>query len=205
MIQIKEAIIVEGRYDCNTLHQLVDAVIIETGGFRIFNDKERLQMIRRIAQVRGILILTDSDGAGFVIRNFLKGALPTEQVKHAYIPDIAGKEHRKRKAGKEGKLGVEGMRPDILLQALQKAGATILDAHTLQSSIPQNRINKADLYAWGLSGTADSAVRRKKLLQRLQLPEHMSANALLDFINAVSDSQAIEEILQQMDEDNTHY
>ncbi len=199
MIHMKEAIIVEGRYDCNTLHQIVDTVIIETGGFRIFSDKERIQMIRRIAQVRGIVILTDSDGAGFVIRNFLKGALPAGQVKHAYIPDVAGKERRKRKAGKEGKLGVEGMRPAVLLQALQQAGATILEGESLAATAQQKKITKADLYALGLSGTQDSAARRKQLLQRLQLPEHMSANALLDFINAITDADTLEEIMSKID------
>lgn len=203
MIHIKEAIIVEGRYDSNTLHQIVDAVIIETGGFRIFNDKERLKMIRKIAQKRGILILTDSDGAGFVIRNFLKGAIPANQIKHAYIPDIFGKEHRKRKAGKEGKIGVEGMRPAIIVDALRKAGAAILeDSEKEQEGIAQTHITKSDFYAWGLSGRTDSAARRKLLLQKLQLPEHMTANALLQFINAVADAQTVAEIIQQID-DNT--
>ena len=126
MIEIKEAIIVEGRYDIQTLKQCVDTVILQTGGFRIFKDKERLQMIRKIAQKRGILILTDSDGAGLVIRNFLKGAIPTNQVKHAYIPEILGKESRKRHASKAGTLGVEGMSQDVLKNALISAGATIL-------------------------------------------------------------------------------
>ncbi len=202
MIHIKEAIIVEGRYDCNTLHQIVDTVILETGGFRIFNDKERIQMIRRIAQVRGIVILTDSDGAGFVIRNFLKGALPAGQAKHAYIPDVAGKERRKRKAGKEGKLGVEGMQPAVLLHALQQAGVVILDENTIAVDAQRKKITKADLYAWGLSGTKESAVRRKLLLHRLQLPEHMSANALLDFVNAVTDADTLEEILSKIDENS---
>lgn len=197
MIKIQEAIIVEGRYDVNVLRQLVDTVILETGGFRIFNDQERLSMIRRIAAVRGILILTDSDGAGFVIRNFLKGALPTEQVKHAYVPDIMGKERRKRKSSCEGKLGVEGMPPDILLRALRQAGATFLEEGT--GAQPQDKLVKADLYALGLSGHKDSQSRRRKLLHKMQLPEHLSSNALLDFLNAVSGREAIQKYLAEID------
>ncbi len=193
MIKIKEAILVEGKYDVNTLRQVVDTVVIETGGFRIFNDKERMQMIRRIAAKRGILILTDSDGAGFVIRNFLKGALPASQVKHAYIPDIMGKESRKAHASKEGKLGVEGMRPDVLRSVLARAGATLLDGGAEAGVCPA--ITKADLYALGLSGGPQSAKRRQLLLKELELPAHMSANALLDFLNAVSDTGEIQNIL----------
>lgn len=127
MIRIREAVLVEGRYDVNTLRQIVDTVVLETGGFRIFSDDDQLRLIRRIAVVRGLIILTDSDGAGFVIRNYLKGVLPNEQIRQAYIPDIAGKEARKRKISKEGKLGVEGMRPEIIQKALLDAGATVLE------------------------------------------------------------------------------
>ena len=122
MIRIREAIIVEGRYDKNTLAQIVDAPILETSGFGIFHDSQRLALLRRLAETRGIIVLTDSDGAGFVIRNYLRGAIDPAQVKHAYIPDVAGKERRKRTASKEGKLGVEGMRPEVLLEALRCAG-----------------------------------------------------------------------------------
>ena len=125
MLRIREAIVVEGRYDKNTLSQVVDGVILETSGFSIFQDSEKLNLLRRLAAQRGLIILTDSDGAGFVIRNFLKGAIPPEQVKHAYVPDIYGKERRKRAPGKEGKLGVEGMDPEVLRQALLRAGATV--------------------------------------------------------------------------------
>ena len=130
MLKIQEAIVVEGRYDKNTLSQLVDTVILETAGFGIFKDKEKLSLLRKIGEKRGLIILTDSDGAGFVIRNYLKGALPQDQVKHAYVPDLFGKEKRKRKPGKEGKLGVEGMRPEVLEKALCRAGATILEGET---------------------------------------------------------------------------
>ena len=123
MIRIREAIIVEGRYDKNTLAQVVDAPILETSGFGIFHDSQRLALLRRLAETRGIIVLTDSDGAGFVIRNYLRGAIDPTQVKHAYIPDVAGKERRKRTASKEGKLGVEGMRPEVLLEALRRASA----------------------------------------------------------------------------------
>ena len=127
MRKIKEVIVVEGRYDKNTLAQVVDATVVTLGGFAVFNDKEKVAFLRRLAAERGLIVLTDSDGAGFVIRNYLKGALPKEQVKQAYIPDIHGKEKRKRAPGKEGKLGVEGMKPEVILEALRRAGATFLD------------------------------------------------------------------------------
>ena len=179
--KIREVIVVEGRYDKNALLQVVDATVVETGGFGVFNDKEKLAFFRRLAESRGIIVLTDSDGAGFVIRNYLKGAIPKEQIKQAYIPDIYGKERRKTAPGKEGKLGVEGMRPEILLQALERAGATFEDGE----SAPRGArpITKADLYELGLTGRADSAARRAELLRKLELPEHMTANALLEALN----------------------
>ena len=125
MVKIKEAIVVEGRYDKNTLSQIVDAPIFETSGFGIMNDPQQLKLLRRVAQNRGLIVLTDSDGAGFVIRNYLKSAISPEHLKHAYIPDMPGKERRKTAPGKEGKLGVEGMRPEVILDALKRAGATI--------------------------------------------------------------------------------
>ena len=195
MIRIREAILVEGRYDVNTIKQVVDTVVLETGGFRIFNDKDRVKLIRRIAQTRGLIVLTDSDGAGFVIRNYLKGTLAGCNVKQAYIPDILGKEKRKRHASKEGKLGVEGMDPTVIEQVLRRAGATFEDTQE-NSSNPSPRITKADFFAWGLSGGADSAERRKKLLKSMELPEYMSANALLEYINAVGTRHEIETILQ---------
>ena len=170
MRRVREAIVVEGRYDKNTLSQVVDTVILETAGFGVFKDQERLALLRRLAQQRGIIVLTDSDGAGFVIRNFLKGAIPPEQVKHAYIPDIRGKERRKRAPGKEGKLGVEGMPPQLLLEALERAGATFLDGDGPRS--PRGERTPAQLYVLGLTGRPDSAQRRQALLKRLDLPEH---------------------------------
>ncbi len=180
MIRVRQAIVVEGRYDKNTLRQIVDAPIFETGGFGVMNNREQLNFLREVAQRRGLIILTDSDGAGFVIRNYLKGALPKDKVLHAYIPDIAGKERRKRHAGKEGKLGVEGMTPEVLMAALRAAGAEIEGESAAPAGEP---ITKADLFELGLSGGPDSAARRKALQKELALPEHLSANALLEALN----------------------
>lgn len=182
MIRIREAIVVEGRYDKNTLSQLVDAPIFETSGFGVMNNRELLTFLREVARRRGLIILTDSDGAGFVIRNYLKGALPKEQVLHAYIPDVFGKERRKRQAGKEGKLGVEGMTPEILLAALRDAGAHI-EGETAQAA--GEPISKLDLFELGFSGTADSSNRRAALKRELSLPEHLSTNGLLDALNVL--------------------
>ena len=187
MLKIREAIVVEGRYDKNTLSQVVDTVILETAGFGIFRDEETLALLRRIGAKRGLILLTDSDGAGFVIRNYLRGAIDPAQVKHAYIPDVAGKERRKRTASKEGKLGVEGMRPEVLLEALRRAGATIEGE---EAPPPGARITKADLYAAGLTGGADSRAARQRLLEQLDLPEHLSTNALLEVLNALMTREA---------------
>lgn len=177
--RIEEVIVVEGRYDRNMLLQVVDATVVETGGFSVFNDREKLAFLRKLAQKRGLILLTDSDGAGFVIRNYLKGTIPKEQVKQAYIPDIPGKERRKRKAGKEGKLGVEGMTPEILLQALRRGGATFAGEAAPSAAIP---ITKADLLDRGLIGPG-STQKRQQLLKNLELPEHLSPNALLETLN----------------------
>ncbi|MBQ7566755.1 MAG: DUF4093 domain-containing protein [Oscillospiraceae bacterium] len=177
MIRVRQAIIVEGRYDKNTLSQLVDAPIFTTDGFGILSDKEKLAFFRRVAETRGIIILTDPDGAGFLIRNYLKGALPRENVWHAYIPDIYGKERRKSAPGKEGKLGVEGMDAETLLRALRESGALTDEAP------PREPITHADLYELGLSGKKDSAGKRQTLLAALCLPSRMSTNAMLDAVN----------------------
>ena len=179
MVKIREAIVVEGRYDKNTLSQIVDAPILETSGFGIMKDKQQLRLLRQVAQSRGIIIFTDSDGAGFVIRNFLKGAIEAKYVKHAYIPDIPGKERRKTASGKEGKLGVEGMKPEIILDALRRAGATIEG----ESVSPKAQITKQDLMELGLSGSPNSSEKRAELLKKLDFPEHMSANAMLQALN----------------------
>ena len=177
--KIREVIVVEGRYDKNALLQVVDATVVETGGFGVFNDKEKLAFFRRLAESRGLILLTDSDGAGFVIRNYLKGALPKDKIRQAYVPDIYGKERRKSKAGKEGKLGVEGMRPEVLLEALRRCGATFEGVETVT---PAPAITKADMMEKGLVGP-NSEQKRKELLQKLQLPGHMNANALLEALN----------------------
>ena len=179
---IREVIVVEGRYDKNALSQVVDATIITLGGFAVFNDREKLAFLRRLAEQRGLIVLTDSDGAGFVIRNYLKGALPRDRVKQAYIPDIPGKERRKRTPGKEGKLGVEGMKPAVLLEALRRAGATFADEETVGER-RKDPITKADLFALGLTGGTDSAAKRRALLKRMDLPEHLTPNGMLEALN----------------------
>ncbi len=183
MVKIREAIVVEGRYDKNTLRQIIDAPIFETHGFSVMNNNEMLKFLRGIAEKRGLIILTDSDGAGFVIRNYLKGAIQKGRVLQAYIPDVAGKESRKRTAGKEGKLGVEGMTPEVLLDALRRAGATI------EGEAPAKRANitKKDLYDLHLTGWPDSQTRREQLKQKLGLPKHLSTNGLLDALNIMFD------------------
>ena len=195
MLRIREAIVVEGRYDKNTLSQLVDTVILETAGFGIFKDKQTLALLRRLGEKRGLIILTDSDGAGFVIRNHLKGALPKDQVKHAYIPDLYGKEKRKRHPGKEGKLGVEGMSPQVLERALRQAGATILEEEAPQAPQP---LTKADLFACGLSGGEGSREKRQKLLKKLDLPAHLSPNAMLPILSALYDRQTLLEEMETL-------
>ena len=180
MVKIREAIVVEGRYDKNTLSQVVDAPILETAGFGIMKDKAQLALLRRVAKERGIIVFTDSDGAGFVIRNFLKGAIPARYLKHAYIPDVYGKERRKAAPGKEGKLGVEGMKPQVILECLSRAGATLEGEDARET---RQEITKLDLVEVGLSGGQGSEARRKELLKKLRLPEHMSPNAMLQALN----------------------
>lgn len=182
MVKIKQAIVVEGKYDKNTLHQIVDTAIFTTDGFGGMTDRVFLDFLRSVAKTKGLIILTDSDGAGFVIRNRLKSALPKQGVLHAYIPDVYGKEKRKTAPGKEGKLGVEGMSREVLLQALTNAGA---DFEEEQEALPKEPITKADLYELGLSGHPDSKAKRLALLKKLNFPEHMSANAMLEALNAL--------------------
>ena len=195
MVKIKEAIVVEGRYDKNTLGQIVDAPILETAGFGIFKDKQQLALLRRVAETRGLIIFTDSDGAGFVIRNHLKSVIPAKFLKHAYIPDIFGKEKRKAAPGKEGKLGVEGMRPEIILDALRKAGAT-MDGEEVTS---RQQITKQDLMELGLSGSKDSSILRLQLMKKLDLPQHMSANAMLQALNLLYSLEELVEIVETLE------
>ena len=192
MVKIREAIVVEGRYDKNTLSQIVDAPILETNGFGIFKDKKQMQLLRQVAQKRGLIVFTDSDGAGFVIRNHIKSAIPGKFLKHAYTPDILGKERRKTAPGKEGKLGVEGMTREVILEALRKAGATLEGENSTVSS----QITKQDLMELGLSGGADASAKRLALLKKLNLPEHMSANAMLQALNLLCTLEELEELMK---------
>ncbi|MGN1003166.1 MAG: toprim domain-containing protein [Oscillospiraceae bacterium] len=190
---IREVIVVEGRYDKNTLSQIVDATIVETGGFAVFRDREKQAMLRTLAEKRGLILLTDSDGGGLVIRNFLRGIVPKEYIKNAYIPDVEGKEKRKSSPSKEGKLGVEGMEPEVLLSALRRAGATF-EGEVGEKGYSRP-ITKADLYRLGLSGGADSAAKRRALQKSLALPEKMSANSLLQVLNIITTKAELEELL----------
>lgn len=193
MVKIREAIVVEGRYDKNTLSQVVDAPILETAGFGIFKDRQQMALLRRVAEKRGLIVFTDSDGAGFVIRNHIKSAIPGKYLKHAYIPDIPGKERRKSAPGREGKLGVEGMTPEVILAALRNAGATIEGEETTSSG----GITKQDLMALGLSGGSNAGEKRKALLKKLSLPEHMSANAMLQALNLLYTREELEQMLNE--------
>lgn len=194
MVRIREAILVEGRYDKNTLLQIVDAPVFETAGFGIFKNKEQMALLRRIAEVRGLIVFTDADGAGFVIRNHIKSAIPNQYLKHAYTPDIPGKERRKTAPGKEGKLGVEGMTPEIILDALRRAGATIEG----EEAPCQGMLTKLDLCDLGLSGRPDSRARRLALQKLLNLPEHMSANALLEALNLLYTKEEIYRLAESL-------
>ena len=191
MISVKEAIIVEGRYDKIKLSGIVDAPIIETNGFRVFSDKEKQALIRDIAAKRGILVLTDSDGAGFVIRNFLRGAVPKQQIKHCYIPQIEGKERRKPQKSKEGLLGVEGVTDEIIIDAIRKSGATILGEEQKQ----RQEITKADLFELGLTGGENSAQKRQELLKKLNMPTYLSTNALLTALNCLYSLEEIKRLV----------
>ena len=195
MIRIRQAIVVEGRYDKNTLSQIVDAPIFETSGFGIMKDKKQLAFLRKVAQTRGLIVFTDSDGAGFVIRNFLKSAIEPKYLLHAYIPDIPGKEKRKSAPGKEGKLGVEGMHPEVILDALRKSGATVEGEGTAPK---QPSITKQDLMELGLSGGKDASFLRQRLLKKIDLPEHMSANAMLQALNILYDFEQLKDLIDQL-------
>jgi ribonuclease M5 len=194
LIKVKEAIIVEGKYDKIKLSSVIDGLIIETHGFRIFRDKERMDFIRRLADTRGILILTDSDGAGFLIRNYLTGSIAPEKIKHAYIPDILGKERRKQKPSKEGKLGVEGVPVKTIVEALNRAGVVCGDVEA-----PAGRkITKTDLYLAGLSGGENSTQKRQKLLKELSLPEHLAPNSLVGVLNSIMSYEEFQLLLDKL-------
>lgn len=191
MIKISQAIVVEGRYDKNTLSQIVDAPIFETSGFHIMKDKATQALLRSVAMERGLIVFTDSDGGGFVIRNFLKQIIPAQYLFHAYIPDIYGKEKRKSAPGKEGKLGLEGMSREVILTALENCGANF---HPNE----KQPITKQHLFALGLSGQANSSILRKQLLKKLELPEHMSANAMLQALDVLYSPEELADILKEL-------
>lgn len=178
MIKICEAVIVEGKYDKIKLSNFLDALIVETNGFGIYKDKERLAFIRRLAMERGIILLTDSDHSGFQIRNYIANGIPKDRIKHLYIPDIYGREKRKKEPSKEGKLGVEGISDDILIKLFQSIGVEC------RSILPKDRITNYDLFAAGVSGSANASQKRKKLLRSLDLPEFLSVNSLLSYLNS---------------------
>lgn len=194
MLKLKEAVIVEGRYDKIKLKSLVDAPIIETNGFRIFSDKEKQNLIRQIADLRGILVLTDSDGAGFVIRNFLRGVVDKSKIKHCYIPQIEGKEKRKSQKGKEGLLGVEGVSDEVIISAIKASGAEIIGEREEFSA----DIAKSDLFYLGLTGAENADKNRKKLLNYLNLPSYLSTNAILTALNCLYSLEELKNICEKI-------
>ncbi|MBR5808555.1 MAG: DUF4093 domain-containing protein [Clostridia bacterium] len=198
MLSIKEAIIVEGKYDKIKLSGFLDSFIFVADGFSIFNNKKDQQTIKTLAEKTGIVILTDSDSAGIKIRNFIKQLVPKEQVKHAYIPEVEGKEKRKTVAGKEGLLGVEGITEEIITDALIKSGCTICG----ESEKPKSKLTKTDFYKMGLSGGEKSAELRRELALKLGLPSKLSANMLLEAVNRMSDRETVEEYISIIKRDS---
>ena len=198
MIKIKQAVIVEGKYDKIKVSNILDTLIIETDGFGIFKDKNKQKLIRRLAEARGILILTDSDSAGFTIRSFLNGIVPQEQLVNVYIPDIFGKEKRKSEPSKEGKLGVEGVKSDVIIDALKKAGVEF-DVGT-EKQINTHPVTKTDFFLDGLSGGKGSAEKRARFLKQLDLPEHLSSNSMLKLINSFMDFDDYKREIQKLNE-----
>lgn len=198
MVKIREAIVVEGRYDKNTLSQILDATILETSGFGIFKDKQQMDLLRRVAEKRGLIVFTDSDGAGFVIRNHIKSAIPAKHLKHAYTPDIFGKERRKTAPGKEGKLGVEGMDREVILESLRRAGATF-DGETVTTD---TQITKQDMMHLGLSGGKDSSAKRIALMKMLKLPERLSANAFLEAVNLLCTREEFLSLTEKLEQND---
>ena len=196
MIKIKEAVIVEGKYDKIKLSSLIDGLIIETGGFQIFSDREKIELLRRLADTRGLLILTDSDSAGFLVRNHIQSCIPKEKIRHAYIPDLYGKEKRKLHPSKEGKLGVEGIDPEILLESIRRSGASAIEE--AGSSEEKRKITKLDLYEDGFSGGADSSKKRQVLLRELGLPERLTAKALVPVLNSLVNYEEYQKVVKKI-------
>lgn len=199
MLSTDEVIIVEGRYDKNTLSQVINAEIIETSGFAIYNNTQLQKMLRRIVESRMLVVMTDSDHSGFQIRNYIKSIIPAERLRHAYIPDIAGKEKRKTHASKEGKLGVEGMKPDVIIRALTGAGVVFneMGPGAMPLSEP---ITKTDLFKLGLSGGPNSSEKRRKLTKMLDIPENISTNALLPVLNIFYERRDFIDLIEMLDD-----
>ena len=195
MIKLNEAVIVEGRYDKILLRGFIDAPIIETGGFRVFKDKEKQKLIRKLSETRGIIIMTDSDSAGFVIRNFLRGIVSAGKIKHCYIPQIRGKEKRKAEVSKEGYLCVEGLDEKTIIEALERSGVNICSK---SAETEFEEITKADFYELGLSGKENSAKLREKLLKKLGMPTYLSANAFLAVLNCFYSKKDLLDILREI-------
>lgn len=192
MLKIKEAVIVEGRYDKLKLSNILDTLIVETNGFGIYNDKAKLKFIKKLAQERGIIVLTDSDHSGFQIRHYLSSGVPKDRIKHIYIPDIYGKEKRKKEPSKEGKLGVEGMSEKLLLDLFNKANVSS------ENVLLENPVTNYDLFDMGFSGTPNAKANKKKLLKALDLPEFLSTNSLLSYINSAMSRGEFEELVSRL-------
>lgn len=193
MIHLKQAIVVEGKYDRIRLSSIVDALVVETGGFRIYRDEKKCNLLRKLEKERGLIILTDSDAAGFQIRGFLRSiAGENADITEVYIPDLYGKEKRKMEASKEGKLGVEGMSEEILLSAFERAGVM---KKSSKSKNP-DPISQVDFYEWGLSGGKDSKNKREILLKKLDFPSYLTGKALINALNALYSKKNLEQDLR---------
>lgn len=199
MVKVREVLVVEGKYDKIRLSSLVDALIVETNGFGIFRDAEQMALLRRLAAERGLIVLTDSDSAGFVIRDHLSGSIPAAQIKHAYVPEVVGKERRKAQPSKEGLLGVEGLNSEVLLAALRRTGATLEEDGETAAPAGDAAVTKAQFYADGFTGCPDSAQRRRRLLVQLGLPQKLSANRLLAVINATMTAEEYRRAVEEID------
>lgn len=194
MIKLDRPVIVEGKYDIIKLSGIIDSLIIKTDGFGIFKDKEKQALLRRLASEKGIIVLTDSDSAGFLIRNFINSTVPKDKITHVYIPDVFGKEKRKTEKSKEGKLGVEGISEKLLLEAFTKAGVIASQSENTERQL----ITNIDLYEYGLTGRENSSEKRKLLLKRLALPERLSTSSLIKTLNTFVTYEEFTETLKEL-------
>ena len=201
MLKVEQAIVVEGKYDKIKLESIIDATIVVTNGYGIFKDREKLELIRFYARKKGIIILTDSDGAGFKIRGFLKGSVPEGSIKNVYIPDIFGKEKRKVKPSAEGKLGVEGIKKELIVEAFRKAGINFVSEEGAEKT-ERNPVTRTDIYEAGLTGTPDSSEKRKKLLKKLGLPERLSTSGMLETLNTMMSAEEFYEMMNKEKENS---